>query len=85
MSERTEQLKKIQTYGFSAYDMLLYLDTHPKDKKAFELFRSLVKKANEEKKEYEEKYGPLTSFGAAANETFDWLEGPWPWEKEANS
>jgi hypothetical protein len=50
MSERTEQLKKIQTYGFSAYDMLLYLDTHPKDKKAFAIFRYIVKKAFEDKK-----------------------------------
>ena len=27
-------LKKIQSYKFAAYDMLLFLDTHPKDKAA---------------------------------------------------
>ncbi len=77
-------MKSLQSYNFAAYDMLLYLDTHPKDKKAFEMFRELVEKTNGLKKEYEEKYGPLTPYSAAKFDTFTWLEGPWPWEKEAN-
>ena len=85
MSAKTDLLKQIQTYNFAAYDMLLYLDTHPKDKKAFEIFRCLVKKLKEVKKQYEDNYGPLTPFNAASYDTFKWLEGPWPWEKEANS
>ena len=82
---RTECLKQIQRYKFAAYDMLLYLDTHADDKKAFELYKSLVKKTRALISEYEENYGPLSAKSAADFETFRWLENPWPWEKEANA
>ena len=36
---RVEMLKKIQCSNFAAYDMLLYLDTHSDDKKAFRKIR----------------------------------------------
>ena len=61
---RVEMLKKIQCSNFAAYDMLLYLDTHSDDKKAFRMFQALVKKTKELKCEYEEKFGPLNQFSA---------------------
>ena len=82
---KTELLKQIQKYNFAAYDMLLYLDTHADDKKAFEIFKSLVKKTKELKHEYESEFGPLSPMSAAKFDSFKWLESPWPWEKEANS
>ena len=82
---KTELLKWLQQYNFAAYDMLLYLDTHPCDKKAFKLYKELVEKTKSLKNEYEEKYGPLTPYSAARFDEFNWLKGPWPWEKEANS
>ena len=42
----TAKISDIQAYSFAAYDMLLYLDTHPNDKKAFRLFKDLVSKTN---------------------------------------
>ncbi len=82
--DRAELLKQIQCYNFAAYDMLLYLDTHPKDKKAFEMFQELVGKTNELKCMYEKEFGPLSQFAAAGQSSFNWLDNPWPWEKEAN-
>lgn len=82
--DKSNLLCKIQSYNFAAYDMLLYLDTHPDDKKAFSMFRELVEHTNKLKKEYQEKYGPLSAFASAKNDTFEWLNSPWPWEKEAN-
>lgn len=82
--ERTELLKRLQSYNFAAYDMLLYLDTHPDDKKAFQMFQDLVCKTKELKAEYEKMYGPLSAYAAANSACFNWLESPWPWEKEAN-
>lgn len=84
MSEK-ECLKQLQSYRFAAYDMLLYLDTHPHDKKAFSMYKELVEKMNKLKAEYEKNYGPLTPFSAAKFGEFTWLDGPWPWEKEANA
>ena len=67
---RVEMLKKIQCSNFAAYDMLLYLDTHSDDKKAFRMFQALVKKTKE--------------FSTAMQDKFNWLDNPWPWEKEDN-
>ena len=83
-TSKLDLLKKIQCYHFAAYDMLLYLDTHKDDKKAFEMFRELVKKTEELKTEYEKEYGPLSAFNTARQDSFNWLDNPWPWEKEAN-
>lgn len=81
---RNDLLKQIQCYNFAAYDMLLYLDTHPGDKKAFELFKDLVSKVKALRCEFEQAYGPLTPFNTASQESFNWLDSPWPWEKEGN-
>lgn len=81
----TELLKQIQCYNFAAYDMLLYLDTHKDDKDAFSMFQSLVQKMNELKSQYEKEFGPLSQFSTAGQDSFNWLDNPWPWEKEANA
>ena len=83
-NSRAEMLKQVQCYNFAAYDMLLYLDTHPEDKKAFKMFQELVKKTNELKCEFEKNFGPLSQFRTASQDSFNWLDNPWPWEKEAN-
>ena len=75
-------LKKIQSYKFAAYDMLLFLDTHPKDEAAFKIYRELVANLKKCISEYESKFGPLSIMSAAKFDTFCWDNSPWPWEKE---
>ncbi|MCX7715172.1 MAG: spore coat protein CotJB [Clostridia bacterium] len=82
--DKAALMNKLQSYSFAAFDMQLYLDTHPYDKKAFEMFKSLVEKCREIAAQYEKRFGPLTAFASANFELYRWLEGPWPWEKEAN-
>lgn len=84
INSKTALMKKLQSYNFAAYDMLLYLDTHPDDKKAFSIFKDLVSSAKKTKSEYEDSYGPLDSFSSAMFDSFEWLNSPWPWEKEVN-
>ena len=81
---RRALLKKIQQYNFAAYDVLLYLDTHPDDKKAFEMYKELMAKYKMLLHEYQQTYGPLTIEGAANQNEFNWYKSPWPWEKGAN-
>ena len=83
--DQNELKKQIQSYCFAAYDMLLYLDTHKDDKKAFALYKELTKKANELKEQYHQKYGPLNIAQAAECEEFSWINEPWPWEKGGNA
>lgn len=82
---QNELKKSIQSYRFAAHDMLLYLDTHPEDEKAFALFKSLTKKANELQNSYLQQYGPLDVREAAECAEFNWIDSPWPWEKGGNN
>ncbi len=75
---------EIQRYCFATHDMQLYLDTHPDDKKAFSLFKSLAQKAKELKSQYVKEFGPLTPMDNSELETYMWLDSPWPWEKGGN-
>lgn len=85
MSDRERMLKQVQEYKFAAYDMLLYLDTHPDDTSAFELYKSLVKKLRTLMAEFEKRFGPLSAFAAADQERFNWLDNPWPWDKQSSA
>lgn len=82
--EALNLLKNIQQTNFAAYDMLLYLDTHAGDKKAFEMYKSLIQKRNMQVDEFQKNFGPLSQSDAALQESFNWLDNPWPWEKEGN-
>ena len=84
MDNHAKRLRQLQGANFAAYDMLLYLDTHAKDKKAFEIFKSLVEKTNRLKKAYEKDFGPLSAYNSAYGDEFDWLKNPWPWDIEAS-
>ena len=33
---------------------------------------------------YEKACGPMTMYGNKSQRSWDWVEGPWPWESEAN-
>ena len=82
-SERANDLRKVQKYFFAAYDLQLFLDTHPTNKEALRLYASTVEKAKRAKAEFEEKYGPLSPFSAASNtEYWQWIENPWPWDAQ---
>ncbi len=72
-------LKKIQELEFGATELNLYLDTHPKDKKAVEIFNTYIRELEKYKRLYRKKYGPLT---AAEESCVPWqyIQGPWPWE-----
>ncbi|MBQ7573137.1 MAG: spore coat protein CotJB [Clostridia bacterium] len=84
-TQKTDLLKKIQQYEFAAYDMLLYLDTHADDTKAFEMYKDLQKSAMRLKNEYKNNFGPLSTEDLASQEQFNWLCSPWPWEACANA
>lgn len=79
MTEREICLKKLATYSFAAFDLHLYLDTHPNDEKTAKKLREYLDKADEVRKEFEAKFGPLQTSQEDANR-WAWIAGPWPWE-----
>lgn len=77
---RSTMLKKVMEADFAVYDLGLYLDTHPEDSRAMEMYTDLVRRAGEAKRAYEAAYGPLTPEAAAGQKEWTWIRSPWPWE-----
>ena len=75
-------LHAIQMYDFYLYELNLYLDTHPNDNQALDLFKKYKALKNSAYETYIEKYGPITA-DQSSNDCFNWVNGPWPWERGA--
>ncbi len=79
LSERMQKLKKVQEADFVAYDLLLYLDTHPNCQTALTKYKAAVERGQKLRKEYEAEYGPLTAAASSAAAPWQWSKTPWPW------
>lgn len=77
---KNELLKELMKYDFAVYELVLFLDTHPRDTKALEMYRSLVEKAQALRHEYENKFGPISSDMVKNCDHWTWIDSPWPWE-----
>lgn len=83
MNEREQFLKKVMMQDFTVIETALYLDSHPNDTVAIEFYKTAIEQRDSCKKEYEQKYGPLTyNSSAVCNDRWKWTETPWPWETE---
>lgn len=77
--EQLALLKEIMKVQFALVETALYLDTHPQDPRVLGDHNQLSCKLDMLKRQYEQKYQPLTHYGMGK---FPWnyLDGPWPWE-----
>lgn len=78
-SERMQMLKKVQEADFAAYDLMLYLDTHPNCQTAITKYKEAVERGKKYRSEYEASYGPLTASSSSAAAPWQWSKNPWPW------
>lgn len=78
MTERRKLMLALSAEQFATWELHLYLDTHPADKKARQMHEKHAARAAELREEYECKFGSLSP---AMGEGCDWLKDPWPWEK----
>ena len=78
-NDRDRLLLEIQMYGFYLTDLGLYLDTHSSDKEALRLFNETRDKYYKKVVDFEKMYYPLNSFHSNKNDTYEWLEGKFPW------
>lgn len=77
-SSFSDLMHAIMEADFYAQDLKLYLDTHPDDTRAVEMFREAVRQYKATRKVFEENFYPLTSDEAGKNGTWDWIEGNFP-------
>ena len=63
-----------QQAAFAAWDLRLYLNTHPEDQEALALFRRLCRETEEP------NYATTFLEDEGAGSCWGWTDGPWPWE-----
>lgn len=73
-----ELMRAIMEADFFAQDLKLYLDTHPDDSRALEMFREAVRQSKACKAAFEDSFWPLVADNAGMNGTWDWPCGIWP-------
>lgn len=83
MSEREMLLRRLSSMQFAAWEMHIFLDTHPNDRGAMESLRKYDQSAQALRQEFESKFGPLTARDIYGDTSFSWVNNPWPWEREA--
>ena len=81
--DRRQMLWQMTAEQFAAFDVQLYLDTHPHDRQALSLFDKYQRSSQRFRREFENMYGPITA-DAAIYDSWRWVNDPWPWEREAN-
>ncbi len=73
-----ELMRAIMEADFYAQDLKLYLDTHPNDTRAIEMFREACRQSKACKAAFEDSFYPLTACSAGQNGCWDWLDGNFP-------
>ena len=73
-------LRRLSSAQFAAWEMSMYLDTHPNDERAIASFKKYRDRAKVLADEYQKLYGPLMSRDAYGDSRWEWVNAPWPWE-----
>lgn len=79
MNERENLLKQVASYGFAAFELNLFLDTHPNNTAMKKTLEDYLAKYNQYTELYESKYGPIRASDTTSNK-WSWISEPWPWE-----
>ena len=77
VSSCEELLRAIAEADFFAQDLKLYLDTHPDDKRAVEMYVEACRQYKACKAAFEDSFYPLTACSAGTDGCWDWPEGVW--------
>ncbi|MBP3322922.1 MAG: spore coat protein CotJB [Clostridia bacterium] len=81
MNEQALLKRKIEAAKFAAWELHLFLDSHPHNKQAALKLDEYNKNIKAMKAEYEKKYGKLFPTTKDTSR-FEWISSPWPWETE---
>ena len=81
-STETSLMKEIRALSFACLESSLYLNAYPDNRTALRYFEECRDRLAELTAIYEERYGALTHMGAAKGGSWDWVDGPWPWQRK---
>lgn len=84
-NEREALLNQWRQYNFALVELDLHLDTHPNDTNAIKLYNDYNNILKQIASKYESMYGPLTLDSSYLNNnSWSWINSPWPWEEDKN-
>lgn len=66
-----------QALSFAAWEVRLYLNTHPQDQRALALYHDLCQQAGSP--------SYACAFAGCNQREWNWVDDPWPWEYAANA
>ena len=75
---------ELQALAFAVNELALYLDTHPDDNEAAEMYHTYQKALQDGMMQYSKEHGPLNHTVPGKNGRYCWPNDPWPWEYAAN-
>ena len=76
---KNEMLMQIMQLEFYLIDLGLFLNTHPEDSDAVNMFNDYQAELKQLRQKYEKEVGPL-SLGTTMKDRWNWTLNPWPWE-----
>ena len=79
-NKREELLLNVLRYDFVLTELNLYLDIYPKDRNMINLYNQYLEEKKRACFEYTKNFGPLTLDDQSNNNSWSWLQSPWPWE-----
>lgn len=83
MEDKRTIKRELSQVSFAMDDLRLFLDTHNDCCEALEMYNQLREKRDSIVKKYEACIGPVNFYDAGGTDFWNWVEQPWPWEKEA--
>lgn len=79
-----KDLKMLRAIDFAIQETVLYLDAYPENQQALDYYHELLEQRKQLLSSHEKNCGPMTMYGNVSRNSWDWVEGPWPWETDAN-
>lgn len=74
-------LRNVSEASFYVTDLQLYLDTHPDDVRALDMFKEACRQLKVCKEAFESCCYPLSVYSSGKDGEWDWLLGCWPSER----
>ncbi len=76
--------RKIWELDFAIHEMVLFLDTHPRNTAALNKLRMYRSERARLVDEYTARFGPMneTANSTEIGGSWKWIDGPWPWENK---
>ena len=80
MENRQAMRRRISATQFACWELHLFLDTHPNNCEAARRLEEYRRRLAQQVQEFEERFGPMNEISSETSR-WDWINGPWPWER----